>query len=288
VKIYYYVHTGHRIGLDRFRRACTIIRLLKDVDITLLCSDFRIAQIASEFGVKKSVGIDVVRNIPQISHNGDKIIFDSDEANPIMLEDMRNYFSTFIRISDKIDDKKEEKEFLISPYLKEADVCNVVVIDEKYSKEEEKTIKLSFFFGDDDYDKQLEQNFSLLDGLNPDLLLGFYYFFDYEDMLKEKFPNFHEFEDYDYVIKKSKILITASPQAVLENLLSGGKPIFIQRKDYPSDFQKLFKKLNIPIVQNYENRQLLTIFEGLENHEYYKVEHNSDKLSKFIKENLNL
>jgi hypothetical protein len=288
MKTYYYVHTGHRIGLDRFRRACTIIRLLKDEDITLLCSDFRIAQIASEFGIKKSVGIDVVRNIPNISHNGDKIIFDSDEANPIMLDDMRKYFSKFIRVSDVEDDKKENGEYLISPYLNETDVCNTVVIDDKYFEQEEKSIELSFFFGDDDYNKQLEQNFALLDGLNPDLLLGFYYFFDYEDMLKEKFTNNHEFEDYDEVIKKSKILITASPQAVLENLASGGKPIFIQRKDYPTDFQKLFKKLNIPMVENYQNGQLLTILESLAKHEYYKVEHNSEKLSEFIKENLNL
>jgi hypothetical protein len=264
------------------------MRLLKDEDITLLCSDFRIAQVASEFGVEKSVGIDVVRNIPQISHNGDKIIFDSDEANPIMLDEMRKYFSKFIRVTDNKDYKKENGEFLVSPYLNEADVCNVVVIDDKYFEQEEKTIELSFFFGDDDYDKQFEENFSLLDGLNPDLLLGFYYFFDYEDMLKEKFKNNHEFEDYDNVIKKSKILITASPQAALENLASGGKPIYIQRKDYSRDFQELFKKLNIPTVENYENRQLLTILEGLYNHEYYKVEHNSNYLKEFIKENLNL
>jgi len=288
MKTYYYVHTGHRIGLDRFRRACTIMRLLKDEDITLLCSDFRIAQIASEFGVDKSVGIDIVRNIPQISHNGDKIIFDSDEANPIMLDDMRNYFSKFIRVSDNENDKKENGEYLISPYLNEADVCNVVVIDEKYFEQVQKSIELSFFFGDDDYDKQFEQNFALLDGINPDLLLGFYYFLDYEDMLKEKFTNNHEFEDYDEVITKSKILITASPQAVLENLASGGKPIFIQRRDYSTDFQKLFQKLNIPIVENYENSQLLTILNDLSKHEYYKVEHNSEKLSEFLKENLNL
>jgi hypothetical protein len=286
MKTYYYVHTGHRIGLDRFRRACTVIRLLKGVDITLLCSDFRIAQIASELGVEKSVGIDVVRNIPQISHNGDKIIFDSDEANSIMLNDMRKYFSKFIRVSDNEDDIKENGEYLISPYLNETDVCNVIIIDDKYFEKEEKSIELSFFFGDDDYDKQFEQNFALLDGLNPDLLLGFYYFLDYEDMLKEKFTNNHEFEDYDDVIKKSKILITASPQAVLENLASGGKPIFIQRKDYPTDFQKLFKKLNIPIVEYYQNRQLMTILKDLGKHEYYKVEQNSRKLSKFIKESL--
>ncbi len=265
MRTFYYVHTGHRIGLDRFRRACTIIRMLKDEDITLLCSDFRIAQVASDFGVEKSVGVDVVRNIPQISQTFDKIIFDSEEANPIMLEDMKNYFSSFVHIP-----------------------TNYAVVDDKYFEQEEKTIELSIFFGDDDYSKDLEKNFALFDGLNPDLLLGFYYFLDYEDMLKEKFPNYHEFEDYDEVIKKSKILITASPQAVLENLASGGKPIYIQREDYTPYFQEQFKELNIPIVKNYEKGQLLTILKGLSKHEYYKLEQNSDKISKFIKKSLSL
>jgi len=160
--------------------------------------------------------------------------------------------------------------------------------DNKYFQNSPKTVKISYFFGDDDYDKQLEQNFSLLDGLEPVLLLGFYYFFDYEDMLKEKFKNYYEFEDYDEVIKKSKILITASPQAVLENLASGGKPIFIQRCDYPTDYQEIFEKMNVPIVKNYENGQLLTILESLAERKYYQVEHNSAKLDEFIKESLNL
>lgn len=288
MKLYYYVHTGHRTGLDRFRRATTIIRALGDVDITLLCSDFRIANEAKHFGVDKSVGIDVVRNIPQIAHHGDKIIFDSDEANPIMLDDMRKYFSTFIRVSDDKNDTKESGEFLISPYLEGDGIFSGYAVDDKYFNKEPKTIKLAYFFGDDDYEKDLEKNMSLLDGLNPDLLLGFYYFLDYEDMLKKRFKNYHEFEDYDEVIQKSEILITASPQAVLENLASGGKPIYIQRNDYSSNFQELFEKLNIPIVKNYENCQLLTTLKSLENHEYSEMEHFSNKLQKFIKETLNL
>jgi len=265
MRYFYYVHTGHRIGLDRFRRACTVIRALGDTEITLLCSDFRIAHEAKHFGVKTSVGIDVVRNIPQIAHHGDKLIFDSDEANPIMLEDMKNYFSSFLHID-----------------------TSFVIVDDKYYKQQTKTIEISFFFGDDDYSKDLEKNFSFIDGINPDLLLGFYYFLDYEDLLKEKFLNYHEFEDYDEVIQNSKILITASPQAVLENLASGGKPIYIQREDYTTKFQELFKKLNIPILQKLENSQLMTILKELENHEYYKLQQNSNKISKFINRSLNL
>lgn len=288
MKIFYYVHTGHRIGLDRFRRATTIIRALGDVDITLLCSDFRIAQIAREFGVQKSVGIDVVRNIPQIAHYGDKIIFDSDEANPIMLDDMRKYFSTFIRISDDKNDKKDPKEFLISPYLDGDDICNATVVDDKYFTKQEKTINISYFFGDDDYEKDLEKNLSFVEDLNPDLLLGFYYFLDYEEILKEKFVNYHEFEDYDNVIQKSQILITASPQAILESIASGGKPIYIQREDYTTEFLELFENLCIPIIKNYNKSQFLDIISSINDNKYSKMQQNSNKVTHFIKESLNL
>jgi len=68
MRTFYYVHTGHRIGLDRFRRATTILRAIGDDSITMLTSDFRIAHISRDFGVSDCVGLDVVRNIPQIAH----------------------------------------------------------------------------------------------------------------------------------------------------------------------------------------------------------------------------
>ena len=288
MRTFYYVHTGHRIGLDRFRRAATIIRALGDVDITLLCSDFRIAQIAKDFGVKNSVGLDVVRNIPQISHYGDKLIFDSEEANPIMLDDMRDYFSTFIRVSDSPQDKKEDNELLISPYLEGDGICNGYAIDDKFFREYEKTVKLSYFFGDDDYEKDLEKNLDFLSGLNPHLQLGFYYFLDYEDELKKKFSSSFEFEEYDDMITQSEILITSSPQAVLESLASGSKPIYVQREDYSNYFNELFDSLNIPVVENLDIDQVLDIIKTIDNRKYEIPQQNSNKITKFIKENLAL
>jgi len=153
MKIFYYVHTGHRIGLDRFRRAAAIISALGDVDITLLTSDFRIASEAKDYGIKRSVGIDLVRNIPQIAHHGDALIFDSAESNPTMLEDMVKFFSIFIRISDDPNEVKHPKEFLISPYLEGDKICKAVVVAEQYFKPTQKNIERCFFFGDDDYEK---------------------------------------------------------------------------------------------------------------------------------------
>ena len=265
MKTYYYVHTGHRIGLDRFRRATTILRALKDEDITLLCSDFRIAQIARDFGIDDCVGVDVVRNIPYIAHHGDRLIFDSDEANPIMLEDMKNFFSTFIHI------KTDE-----------------VVVDEKYFEKKEKTISLAFFFGDDDYEKDMQEFIPLLQELDACVLLGFYYFLDYEDFIKENINNTYEFEDYDEVITKSEVLITASPQATLECLASGGKPIFIQRDDYPTEFNEIFEKLNIPIVYISDKKLLKEQISIINANNYNNIDINSNKIVEIIKESLTL
>ena len=288
MRTFYYVHTGHRIGLDRFRRAATIIKALDDENITLLCSDFRIAQIARDFGVKNSVGLDVVRNIPQISHHGDQLIFDSDEANPIMLDDMRSYFSTFIRVSDDANDKKEENELLISPYLSGEGICNAYAIDDEYFEDNEESISLSYFFGDDDYEKDLEKNIDFLLDLNPNLQLGFYYFLDYEDMLKEKFPKHHEFEEYEDMTKATDILLTSSPQAVLDSLASGGRPIYLKREDYSANFDELFRSLNVPVLDNLDIGQVLEIITTINNIKYEKPLQNCNKISEFIKENLNL
>ncbi|QOP46450.1 hypothetical protein [Sulfurimonas paralvinellae] len=287
-KTYYYVHTGHRIGLDRFRRAAAILNTLEDEDITLLTSDYRIAQIARDFGIQKSVGIDVVRNIPQISHNGDNLIFDSEEANPLMLEDMRDYFSGFVRISDDKNDVKAAKEFLVSPYLQGEGICTCIPVDERYFGNFEKSVELTYFFGDDDYEKDLEKHFDFIEELNPNLQLGFYYFLDYEDILKEKFVNHFEFEEYEAMIKSTKTLITASPQAVFDSLAGGGKPVYFQREDYTKDFVPLFENLGVPIVNNYDKNHLFEIIETIKNRKYEKIERNSNKIANFIKDSLNL
>lgn len=265
MRTFYYAHTGHRIGLDRFRRAAAIISYLGDDELTLLTSDFRIAQIASDYGVKNSVGLDVVRNIPQIAHHGDKLIFDSDEANPIMLEDMEQFFFPFIHLKN-----------------------DTVVVAKQFFEKREKTVKLSYFFGDDDYEKDLETNFEFIDGLDLSLQLGFYYFLDYEDMLREKFTNNFDFEEYDEMIMKSEILITASPQAVLDSLASGGKPIYFQREDYTTDYNKVFEKLNVPIIFNYDRNHLNVILDTINDINYVKITQKDNKIIDFIKENLTL
>jgi hypothetical protein len=297
MRYFYYVHTGHRIGLDRFRRAATMLRWMSeskekgglDLDVTLLSSDYRIAQIAREYDIKRAVGLDVVRNIPQISHHGDKLFFDSAEHNPMLHQDMVTYFSTFIRMSDSKEDSTLEKEFIISPYFENSDTSvNATIVDERYFQTYEKTIEVAFYFGDDDYEEDLLKNIDMFRDIKMELLLGFYFFLGYEEKLKEVFFTQHENEDYDAVITKSKVFISCSPQAILESLASGGRPIFIQRDDYPRDYIELFKSLNIPIVDGYNKDELLTTFNTVLSHNYHEITNNKHKVNEFVKKCCNL
>jgi hypothetical protein len=289
MRYFYYVHTGHRIGLDRFHRAVAIVNeLQKDIDITLLCSDFRIAAEAKEYGIKRAVGVDVVRNIPQIAHHYDKMIFDSAEANPTLLQDMSEYFSPLIRISDDPEDSKHPNEFLISPYLSGEGISNAVVVNERYFEVLPKTIPLAVFFGDDDYEKDLEKFQGIFAPLNAELLMGFYHFFGYENNLKESFSKIHECEEYDDVIRHSEIVISASPMAVLQNLAGGGKPIYLQRSDYPRDFIPLFRSLNVPIVEQFTQEQLMQAISKASSNNYQKIKKSNTEVIEFIRKSFSL
>lgn len=286
MRLFYYVHTGHRIGLDRFHRAAAILNELSDLDITLLCSDFRIAGEARNYGIKRAVGVDLVRNIPQIAQHGDKIIFDSDEINPTLMDDMTQFFSTFIRISDNPDDTKHPKEFLISPYLSGEKIATGTIVDERYSEVLPKTIPMALFFGDDDYEKDLEFHQALFAPYKMELLMGFYHFLGYESNLKESFITIHESEEYDAVIRHTDVLISGSPMAVLQNLAGGGRPIYLQRPDYPRDFLPLFEKMGLPVVDGYNKERLMEVISKQTSKSYQNYQRSNKEVIEFIRNSL--
>ncbi|MDQ1297698.1 MAG: hypothetical protein QG558_236 [Campylobacterota bacterium] len=288
MRLFYYVHTGHRIGLDRFHRAVAIINGLGDVDITLLSPDYRIAAEAKDFGIKRSVGMDVVRNIPQIAQHGDKIIFDSAELNPMLLDDMSQFFSTFIRIGDSPSDTKHPNEFLISPYLSGEGIAQGVIVGEHYYEQRPKTIPMALFFGDDDYEKDLGVHQEMFASYKMDLLMGFYHFLGYEKALQDSFKTLYEWEEYDEVIRGTDVLVTASPMAVLQNLAGGGRPIYLQRPDYARDYIPLFESLRIPIVDGYDASSLAMAIDSLSEVVYDKLEQSEHKIIEFIRQKFNL
>jgi hypothetical protein len=201
---------------------------------------------------------------------------------------MTQFFPAFIRISDDPCDTKHDKEFLISPYLEGDGICNAVVVNERYFESLPKTIPLALFFGDDDYEKDLEKQQELFKPLKMELLMGFYHFLGYEKSVKESFSTIHESEEYDEVIRKSEVLVSASPQAVLQNLAGGGKPIYLQRPDYDRDFIPLFETLSIPIVDGFSQEQLMHGLNSAISNNYHVVEKSNTKVIEFIRKTFNL
>ena len=171
---FYYVNTGHRIGLDRFRRASAIVEHLGDEDITLMTNDFRIAGVAKEYFFKKGVGLDVIRNIPQMAKRGDKLIFDSAEHSEILMADMQAFFHPMICFEDKLSG-----EAPATFYANEETFSVATTFEEKV----EKSDSVLLFFGDDDYEKDLLALAKASELKGVDCLLGYYYFLESEDEL---------------------------------------------------------------------------------------------------------
>jgi hypothetical protein len=281
MKLYYYVHTGHRFGLDRFRKAVSIINSLPELDITLLTSDYRIASSAKEFGVKKAVGIDVFRNIPNVSEYGDALIYDSTEHSEEQLVGMIHFFSKFIRISNSPDDYARDGEYLISPYLEDTEkVLNAIPVEEQFFGEFEKKFETTLFYGDDDYDKDLLRYLETLDDKSWNIILGFYFFINYGDDLKDRFAELFEVEEYDEVIKASKNIVTSSTQTAINSLASGGKPIFIERSDRAGESKKLLESLGVPYLESFDWGKISQL---MKNENLYKeLPNHKEKIRNFI------
>ncbi|WP_187647386.1 hypothetical protein [Nitrosophilus labii] len=257
MRLFFYAKTGHRVGLNRLRRVIALMREFEEYDPLLMVQDFRAASFAkSELGVKRSVGIDDVRNMANICQRGDIVIFDSDEYNEIMHQEMIDFFGHFVRISDRLDDKAKKGEILISPYLNGENIINAILIDKRYFGDFKKNIDKTFFYGDDDYDKDLVRVSGIFKDEYISLIEGFYFFINYQNELNEFFKDIIEIEEYENVIKKTKLFITSSPQSALEALASDGKVIYIQREDKDENLVPLLRQLGVKVLKEF-NKELL-------------------------------
>ncbi|EJF07227.1 hypothetical protein ThvES_00007030 [Thiovulum sp. ES] len=279
--IYYYVHTGHRFGLNRFRKAVAIIEALSEYKITLLTSDYRIASGSRNFGIDGAVGIDVFRNIPNVAEYGDILIYDSTEENEGELEGMIDFFSKFIRVTDDPEYKPKKGEYVISPYLENSDlVLNANPVSKKFFGDFQKSIETTFFFGDDDYDKDILKYFQ--EKSRWQIILGFYFFLGYEDDLEKVFEKVWETEDYDEVIQKSKNVVTSSTQTALNVLASGGNPIFFERDDRDSNSRKILEKYGIPVLNSFSQEKIETFLKN--KLEFERILSDESKIVDFFKQ----
>ena len=139
MQVYLYAKSGHAIGLEATKRCATIANALKEFEPILCTSDFRAGAFAKDLlGVKKYVNIDVVRNLYNIMEKRDILIYDTDETNEFMQNDM--------------------KEFCTLLYSVQNDISKIVVDETIYKSVENPSIQKLMFFGDDDYNNLFLEN----------------------------------------------------------------------------------------------------------------------------------
>ncbi len=257
--LYYYINTGHRVGLDRLRRSAPIINALESegIDVRMLTNDFRAGEYAKEhFGIKRYVSVDVVRNIANIATPADTLVFDSAEEGRSMWEDMANYFRTFIRISDNPDDQASPREILLSSMKSVSGAPQVDVVDPRYFDRVSHTDEKVFFWGDDDYEQKLLALSDAFVGLDVTLLEGYYFFMQYGSELAAKFKSVAESEAYDETLMRAGKFITSSPQSALEALAAGSSPIYLKKPDVSEAWNGKMEGFGIPVIENFDKKAI--------------------------------
>ncbi len=291
MRVYYYINTGHRVGLDRLRRSAPIIKRLESmgVEITMLTNDFRAGEYAKEqFGIKKYVSVDIVRNIANIASTQDVLIFDSEEESRAMWEDMAEYFHKFIRISDNPDDFASKGEIVLSSMKEIAEAPQVDVVDPRYFDDSsEHNGGVVYFWGDDDYEQKLLELSSAFEGLDVTLLEGYYFFLQYGNELSKKFKAVEDSENYDDLLKGAEIFITSSPQSAFEALVAGSNPIYLKKSNSVDIWDNKIKSFNIPIIYKFNNQLIKEkISENFKNKSSLFRKETLDNVSLYIKDNI--
>ena len=291
MRVYYYINTGHRVGLDRLKRSAPIINALENmgIEITMLVNDFRAGEYAKEqFKIKKYVSVDVVRNIANIASTQDILIFDSQEESRAMWEDMASYFHKFIRISDNPDDFAQKSEILLSSMKEIEDAPQVDVVDSRYFEDnEDHNGGIVYFWGDDDYEQKLLESSDAFKGLDVTLLEGYYFFMQYGNELSKKFKSVKESEYYDEVLKSAEIFITSSPQSAFEALAAKSYPIYIKKPGISDAWDRKMEKYGVPIILEFNNKLIKEkISKKLINKDISSKKDVLHRVSLYIKDNI--
>ena len=254
MKLYYYIDTGHRIGLDRLRRSAPVINALgqNGIDVTMLTNDFRAGEYAKEqFGIKKYVSVDVVRNIANIATPADSVVLDTDSESSVLLSDMAGYYGKLVHISDYSHETAESSQLRIT-----ADIA-----DPRYFGKNEHTPGNIFFWGDDDYEQELLGLSEIFENTETGLLEGYYFFMQYASELEDKFSTVYDSESYDEVLKGAGRFITSSPQSALEALAAGSRPVYIRKASAPEVWSEKLAGYGIPVLKSFEKDALQRVLE---------------------------
>ena len=244
--LYIYAKSSHRDGLENVRRCSAVARMLQEFEPTLCTSDYRAASIAKDtLGIKRTMGIDAVGNLPHTMERLDMLIYDNDEVTPQMHKQMDAFCARLYKMGEDI------------PFD---------LVDEEFFEPSAVTRDKGVFFGDDDY-KGWFLNFCEGSAKHDVALLnGNYFFFDSAAKLEKSFKQIEDEEKYFSVIKTTKYLLTASVHAALESLAAGNSPVYFKRGDKDLNTEYLIEKYDIPKVSGANLDTLMGAFDAICKH----------------------
>lgn len=254
--LYYYVNTGHKIGLERLRRGAALLNTLnkEGTQTQLLVNDFRAGLVAKELGVSEYVTVETVQDIDAIANQGDSIIIDSVEDDHGRLVKYCADFKDVWRFAHDENDASIHGEHVIG--------FDHVLIDDTYFEQAPKEERVLFFLGDADYDKIILSNSAFFEAFDMELLLGNYFFVKYEDDLAKLFSTLHEPEEYEELVKSAKTVVTASMQTALEAKASGAKVIYLNiGKETILPLQELVS-YGVEVVDGFDTKRLEELLES--------------------------
>jgi len=227
--LFYYAHTGHKIGLDRAKRGAAVVKALLEegVEAQLLVNDFRAGVALKEYGIQEYVTIETIQDIDAIAQAGDSLIIDSNEDDHGRLIKYISDFKHVWRFAYDDEDSSIYGEILFRTECRDNTCMEAVIVDETYFETTPKEKRILFFLGDADYDKIVLDNTDFFKEIEMEMLLGHYFFVKYENDLAKLCTRLHESEEYIDLIKSSSTVITASAQTAMEAKVSGAKVIYI-------------------------------------------------------------
>jgi hypothetical protein len=263
--IYYYAHTGHKVGLQRARRGVAVLKKLQEAgrEVQFLVNDFRAGvAMKEEQGWQEYVTIETIQDIDAIAETGDSVIIDSDEDDHGRLVKYAADFKSVLRFAHDETDRSVHGEILLRPDCQDASCLEAVIVDDIYFEGSKKEERVLFFLGDHDHHKTILSQPDFFRQFEMELLLGHYFFVKYEDALAELFGRLHEPEEYTEAITQSQTVVTAAAQTALEAKASGAKVLFIATEETPLYPLSVLEAYGIRVIEGFDApalREALTL-----------------------------
>ncbi len=256
--LFYYAHTGHKIGLDRAKRGAAVIKALakEGIEARLLVNDFRAGVALKEHGIREYVTIETIQDIDAVAQTGDSVIIDSNEDDHGRLVKYVSDFRHVWRFAHDKEDCPVHGEILFKAGCEEKSCMEAVIVDDVYFESSDKEERILFFLGDSDHDKTILGNTEFFKHFDMELLLGHYFFVKYEDDLAKLFDSLYEPEEYIDLIKSSSTVVTASAQTALEAKASGAKVVYIDLEKTAVYSSSILQTYDIAIIKGFDITRL--------------------------------